>query len=226
MKCPNCKTETEHVSHEPPEAHLHVGVTTHWCPKCGTMCKAWDLQDKVLRNSTKIPKGIKSKPAKKKPTKLTVGMRARFKVQEVKNHSWSDCGGCDCLLEKRSQDSFSVMILGQKQLKKKDPKTVVGGVAWVNEEDLEWVDSNFKANMEFIDWYEEHEEEFCGDCGAWFPDNGCYDKKTGKDTVCPNEKCPGRLYDAGICPSCETPVPEDKSRCPKCDFNMDNPHDW
>ena len=155
---------------------------------------------------------------KKKTRKLTIGMRARFKD----NTSWTDeyhkeYRGKECLLEERSNGSFSVHILGQKKLIKKDPNTITGGVAWVDEECLEFVDAKFKANLEFMDWYQEHEDEFCGDCGAWFPDNGRMDGKTGDDYRCPNEKCPGNKHADGCCPWCDPNEKLNKSdKCPKC----------
>lgn len=144
--------------------------------------------------------------------RLTVGMRAKFKKDTAESYTWSDCAGYECLLEERSGKSFSVMILGQKELKKEDPKTVLNQVAWVNEEDLEFVDDDFRTNLDFIDWYQEHEEDFCPDCGAWFPGNGL------EDAQCPNEKCPGRLYDQGLCPYCE--VKEVDGVCPECGFEF------
>ena len=62
-------------------------------------------------------------------------------------------------------------------------------MAWIDEEDMVLVDSDFDTNLDFIDWYQEHEDEFCPDCGAWFPENG------RNNVVCPNQKCPGENYD-------------------------------
>ena len=154
--------------------------------------------------------------------KLTIGMRCRFKPAEAEDYSWREFAGHEALLRERSSGSFSVMVLGKGknvELKKKDPNTIINQVAWVDESDLEFVDADFKANLEFMDWYEEYEDCFCGDCGAWFPDNGTVDPTTDKDHVCPNEDCPGRLFDAGVCPYCRTPAPEKGNICPKCEFN-------
>jgi len=114
------------------------------------------------------------------------------------------------------------MVLGKGtnvELKKEDSGTVINQVAWVDEEELDHINSDFDTNLDFMDWYQEHEDDFCGDCGAWFPDNGRYDPITKEDFICPNRECPGRLYDSGICPCCKTPAPEDSDICPKCDFN-------
>ena len=114
------------------------------------------------------------------------------------------------------------MVLGKGtnvELKKEDSGTVINQVAWVDEEELDHINSDFDANLDFMDWYQEHEDDFCGDCGVWFPDNGKIDPATDEDHVCPNKECPGRLYDSGICPCCKTPAPEDGHICPECDFN-------
>jgi hypothetical protein len=177
-----------------------------------------------------LRKEIDKKLPAAKSQRLTVGCRARFKPEKAKAHSWSEYAGHECLLEERSSGGdFSVMILGKgpnAPLIKKDPNTVIGQVAWVHESELEFVDANFKVNMDFIDWYSEHEEDFCGDCGAWFPEYGSIDPKTHEDRVCPNESCPGRLYDSGHCPHCSKP-PEKmvkfnkKDKCPECGFDAD-----
>lgn len=154
--------------------------------------------------------------------RLTIGMRCRFKPEEAKDHSWRGYAGHEVLLVERSQGSFSVMILGKGknvELKREDPNTVINQVAWVDEDDLEYADSDFATNLDFMDWYQENGENFCGDCGAWFPNNGGREPDTNEDCVCPNEDCPGRLYDSGICPTCRTAAPEKGDICPKCEFD-------
>lgn len=152
--------------------------------------------------------------------KLTIGMRCKFKPESHWAKDW-DWTGREVLLESRSQSSFSVIVLGQKELKKRDPKTVENEVAWVDEDDLEFVNADFETNLSFMDWYQEHKEDFCGDCGAWFPNNGRLDPKTDEDYVCPNKDCAGRLYDSGLCPHCKTEAVDDK--CPECGFDWQNP---
>lgn len=125
--------------------------------------------------------------------RLTVGMRCRFKDgTHWTNKYHAEFRGKECLLVERCSGDFSVMVLGQKDLKKKDPNTVVDEVAWVNEKCLEFVNDKFKENLDFLDWYQEHEDEFCDDCGVWFPNNGGIDPKTDECYRCPNKKCPGR----------------------------------
>jgi hypothetical protein len=162
------------------------------------------------------------------PKRLTVGMRARIKtLKELPSRdgkpghfdnesSWRKSYGSRevLLVERTTNGDFSVYLLGTKLLKKRNSKTVENRMAWVPESDLVFVDADFETNLDFIDWYQNHEDEFCGDCGAWFPKNGIHGE------VCPNKKCPGRLYDSGLCPSCKTP--EGKGRyCKKCGFDWE-----
>ncbi|KKN33243.1 hypothetical protein LCGC14_0805820 [marine sediment metagenome] len=138
----------------------------------------------------------------KKKQRLTIGCRARILTIKEKpkqtgprffanESSWRESfGGREVLLVERSQSDFSVMLLGKgvKDFKRKDPNTADGGMAWVPESDMVLINKDFDTNLDFIDWYQEHEDEFCPDCGAWFPEND------GMDTVCPNQKCPGENY--------------------------------
>ncbi len=136
----------------------------------------------------------------KKKQRLIIGSRARILTLKEKpkqvgpeffknEESWrEEFGGREVLLVKRSSGDgdFSVMLLGKgvKELKRKDPHTVKDRMSWVPEEDMVLVDRDFDANLDFIDWYQEHEEEFCPDCGAWFPENET------DDALCP---CPSLL---------------------------------
>lgn len=146
-----------------------------------------------------------SKYDTKKPHRLTVGCRARIKtLKEMPTRKGPKFAGNEdhwrwgygnrevLLLERSGTSGFSVMLLGKgvNKLKKKDPKTVENRMAWVPEDNLILVDTNFDENLDFIDWYQEHENYFCGDCGAW----------REEALVCPNKKCPSHfeeefLYD-------------------------------
>ena len=148
--------------------------------------------------------------------RLIIGMRARIK-SGTRWDKKRDCCNKDVLLIQRvknSSNSFSVLILGQKELIKKDPKTVIN-TARVYEDELEFVNSDFETNLNFIDWYQRNEDGFCGDCGEW---------RNNADT-CPNEECFGRLYDSGLCPYCKTPKPKRGHLCKgkidgkKCGFD-------
>ncbi len=156
--------------------------------------------------------------------RLTVGMRARLKAESswCEGH-WEFDENTELLLVKRSHGSFSCMVLGQKELKKEDPNTVVNEIAWVDEEDLVFVNDDFEDNLDFIDWYQEHEDDFCPDCNAWFPDYGRTDPAIDDDYYCPNEKCPGNRIRDGKCPHCEPTVLLDKNDvCKACGYN--DPH--
>jgi hypothetical protein len=60
-------------------------------------------------------------------------------------------------------------------------------MAWIPEEDMKLINADFDTNLDFMDWYQEHEGDFCPDCGAWFPDRGRIDPSTDKEFECP--KC-------------------------------------
>lgn len=121
--------------------------------------------------------------------RLTVGCRARIltlkeKPKQTGRHHFAneehwreEYGGREVLLLKRDDGQFHVMLLGEgvTKLKKEDEHTVENQMSWVPESDMVWVNSNFKANLDFIDWYQENEDNFCPDCGAWFPMRGGMD---------------------------------------------------
>jgi hypothetical protein len=127
--------------------------------------------------------------SKKKP-RLTIGCRAR-----MLNTSHRSYAGHEVLLKERnSNGDFAVMILGKnvKELEKEKSGIVENEIAWVSESALELVDKDFDTNLDFMDWYEQHENDFCPDCLAWFPGNSGFmgkDPKTGKYLKCPNKKC-------------------------------------
>jgi hypothetical protein len=138
----------------------------------------------------------------KKMGRLTIGCRARIltlierpsrngkKGHFLNEDSWRrNYGGREVLLiERTTGGDFSVMLLGKgvTKLKRKDPNTVVNKMAWIPEEDLVLVDRNFDKNLDFIDWYQEHEDDFCPDCGTWFPDRGRTNPVTKRDFACPS----------------------------------------
>jgi hypothetical protein len=154
------------------------------------------------------------------PEKLTIGMRCRIK----KSSHWyreSAPNENEVLLQERSSHgSFSFMRLGQKELKMKDPQTVVGGGAWIDEDEMVFVNANLDENLKFMDWYQEHEDDFCDDCGAWHPENIRENPDLPLEkTLCPNKKCPGRKLDTGHCPHCHPDVKLNKNdKCPECGF--------
>lgn len=153
--------------------------------------------------------------------RLTIGMRCRFRP---KRSSWKEYTGHECLLQERSGKEFSVMVLAKGKnvrLEKEKTGVVINQVAWVAPGDLEYVDSKFKSNLDFMDWYEEHEEDFCGDCGAWFPGYSMAGEEGFEEARCPNEKCPGNLFADGLCPCCEAPEPKRGRYCKKCGFDWE-----
>jgi len=98
-----------------------------------------------------------------KKRRLTVGYRARIipldnKLKRGKISSWRrNYGGREVLLTERSNGSFSVLLIGESATE--GPKTVEGEMAWIPEEDLEFVNDDLDTNIDFIDWYQENEED-------------------------------------------------------------------
>ena len=185
----------------------------------------------IILNGKTIRSGSSEQEQLKKgglimPKRLTVGMRARFNNKKEgdgsdvwRGHPWKEYQGREALLlERSSNGGFSVMVLGKgvTELKKEQTGIVENQVAWVNEEGLDFINADFDTNLDFIDWYQQHKDDFCGDCLAWRPN---------QDEPCPNEDCPGRLYDEGLCPYCRTPAPKRARYCKgeingeKCGFD-------
>lgn len=111
---------------------------------------------------------------KGKQHRLTVGCRVRIKTLkekpakrgrsvEASESYWRRTdGGHEAILLERTNDygeyaafSFISLAKGTKKLKK-DSKIIVGGGAWIPEDDMVLVDSDFDANLDFIDWYNNH----------------------------------------------------------------------
>ena len=167
-----------------------------------------------------------------KPKRLTIGMRCRIKtLKEVPSRNnkkgfvgnedtWRrDYGGQQVLLQERGSDSsFSVMLIDKKFaderiLPKETTGVIENEMAWISESDLVFVNADFDANLDYMDWYQEHEHDFCGDCGEWYPNRG---------ERCPNKKCPGARWDNGECPHCGTELTgKYKDYCRDCKEHME-----
>lgn len=146
--------------------------------------------------------GKKLSKQKTKPKRLTIGMRVRIltlaelskklgKKCDSTDYYWNHYdGGKHAFLKERSAGSndFSILTIGKKWkneriLPKETTGVIDGGGAWVNEDVMEFVNADFNVNLDYMDWYQEHEHDFCGDCGVWRPD--------AEGTICPNKDCPG-----------------------------------
>lgn len=116
---------------------------------------------------------------------LTVGYRARIKPasdQEGRDMIRKWYANHEVLLTERSSGEFACIVLkkGTNVPLIRDANIVIDEVAWLSPEELEFVDDNVEANIDFIDWYKENEENFCPHC-----DNFC-----GEDaTNCPKCDC-------------------------------------
>ncbi len=90
--------------------------------------------------------------SKKYKRRLTVGYRACI----LPDSMWNEYKGHDVLLTGRSPSGgLSALLLNKdvKGLKKGHYEDVMGEVAWINEEELEFVDSNLSVNLDFIEEY-------------------------------------------------------------------------
>jgi len=166
-----------------------------------------------------------------KPRRLTIGMRCRIKtLKEVPSRNgkkgfvgnedtWRrDYGGQHVFLKERSGGEFSVMLIGEKFTNERILPIETTGVienemAWVSESDLAFVNADFDANLDYMDWYEGNENDFCGDCGAWHPD---------LSVRCPNPGCPGGRWDNGECVDCGTKLTgKNEDYCKKCKVHVE-----
>ena len=143
--------------------------------------------------------------------RITIGCRVRIKTLEEKpkqtgpgivgnEESWrKEYGGHDALLLKRTDGgALSVLMLekGVGKLEKKKAGIVIDSCSWIQEDDMVLVNRNFEENLDFIDWYQKHIYDFCGDCGAWWPGHNrdfAKDPKTGEYVKCPNPDCPSHF---------------------------------
>ncbi len=100
--------------------------------------------------------------------RLTVGFKARLKehhrTKRSTGYDMSDVCGMEVLLTERSNSgSFAILILNEKGVTKykKSCKIIHDSLAWVEEGDLEFINDDVNTNLDFIDWYEDHE---CSKC--------------------------------------------------------------
>lgn len=101
-------------------------------------------------------------------TRITLGYRCRFKKD---SKQWEEYRGYECIPTERDNGEFEVLVLKKGTnvaLDKEDPP-YENQVAWVDEKDLEIVDRNISTNMAFVDWLQEHQDDFCPDCGGFTP---------------------------------------------------------
>ena len=121
-----------------------------------------------------------------KSKKLTIGCRARM----LSNDHFKEYKGYEVILTQRSSGygSFCALVINPKYNGKPLPIKTTGvienSIAWIHEQNLKLIDSNFNHNITFMDWYACAEDEFCGDCGEYIGDYWV-------GSNCPNPKCPG-----------------------------------
>ena len=168
-----------------------------------------------------------------KPKRLTIGMRAKIKAVKKTKEGYDGRWGAEypnrhvLLQERSSGGDFSVMLIGkefenERILPKETTGVIENQMAWVHSSELEFVNADFDVNLDYMDWYQEHENDFCGDCLAWHPKRGIRNPETGKDYRCPNPECPGGRWDNGECPDCGTKLTgKHEDYCKKCKVHME-----
>lgn len=124
---------------------------------CNIGAAAWLLENELSKSES--------------GNKLTLGYRARIKPSS----RWGDDDYANrevILAERSSGGDFSAMVLkeGVNVPLDKHWKTVADEIAWLHESELDLVDKNIDTNIRFMDWYHEHEDDFCPDCG-FFDEN-------------------------------------------------------
>ena len=134
-------------------------------------------KDFILRNieaAVWLLENELSKPASKPESGITLtsGYRARIKPTSSWAKNWNYGNHEVILTERSSNNDFSVMVLkeGVKVPLDHHWETVCDEVAWIHESNLDLVDKDIDTNIRFINWWHEHEEDFCPDCG-YFDEN-------------------------------------------------------
>lgn len=98
--------------------------------------------------------------------RMTVGYKCRFKKKCEQGKQWGN--GDDFILETRSRGSgdFSVIFIDPNaNMIVRNWKDVHGSLAWVDEDDMELVNTDINTNIRYIDWWSVKETEVCCDCG-------------------------------------------------------------
>jgi len=122
--------------------------------------------------------------------RLTVGYRCRIKPEGP----WGlkdGYAGHEVILTERSRKEFSVLVLkkGKDIPLNRVDGIVVNCIAWLDEDELEFVDKNIDTNIRFIDWYAEIEEYECPDCGHLCHEEYMADLDRDDDFECPKCDC-------------------------------------
>ena len=132
---------------------------------------------------SKFREGKGEKPA------ITIGYMVRIK-RRSKHSEWPEYAGRYCITTDMSGSSdFSVLLLPAGH-KESDPlelcSEVIGEeVAWIDEDELTFINSNVRDNMEFYSKCKAEEEYTCPDCGVWNKDrNKCIDSECENELQC------------------------------------------
>lgn len=111
--------------------------------------------------------------------KLTVGCRCRV----LPTSYWKEFHNQEVILIERDKSKFSFIPLENHPEMVTDGSVYYDSCAWIEEAELELIDKNFEKNLPFIDWVEEHQDDFCPDCGTFVSSS------TENEHICPRCNC-------------------------------------
>jgi len=161
--------------------HHNITIYTEgdnpWCKDClnGDFMKSastfkdggWICWGENANPTKKGCPGFK-KAKKKKSIKPTIGCRCRI----LAGTSWKEYKNQECILAERSgSGDFSFILLENHPKLVMDGSVYYNQCAWITEDQLEVIDTDFARNIPFIDWVNENEDNFCPDCLTWLDGN-------------------------------------------------------
>ena len=91
---------------------------------------------------------------------ITVGSRV---MVSKRAKLWEEIIGRHAIVNKRSGRKFAITLLPNNN-KKISMKPPPNQCAWFGAEELTFINNYFAANMAYINWVEDHEDDFCPDC--------------------------------------------------------------
>ena len=104
--------------------------------------------------------------------RLTIGCRVKLNPK-VKS-TWDWLNGHDLLLTERLGKEFAAIVLKKgvsMGLTEKPGMIIDNEVAWLSENELVLINADFDTNLNFIDWYQEHQADECPDCVEFGEEN-------------------------------------------------------
>lgn len=121
-------------------------------------------------------KDVDSLIENRKGNHMMVGYCAKIKEKS----NFPEYTGYNVILNERSGSQFSAIVLAKNSsVYELNENSHENEIAWLDEEELEIVNTNIKRNMKFVRWYEDNKENNCPLCGTY------------TENLCENAKCKG-----------------------------------